>query len=103
MDNPAKLTAKAGFLSTHLGRAEMYKPFSVFNQFTRTSAVWDSYGFGFGLNTEFGDMAIGSAATINTSENGAADILWTAVNNAAVCNEYWLAYRPQSWKIRTIV
>lgn len=84
--NPANLTAKAGFLSTHIGRAELYKPFSVFNQFTRTSAVWDSYGFGFGLNTEFGGMAIGGAATINNRENGAAHILWTAVNNDAVCN-----------------
>ncbi len=82
----ASFAAKAGFLSTHIGRADLYKPFSVFNQFTRTSAVWDSYGFGFGVDAGLGSMAIAGAATINTNENGAADVLWTAVHNPAVCN-----------------
>jgi hypothetical protein len=80
------VSAEAGFLSTHIGRAELYKPFSVFNQFTRTSAVWDSYGFGLGANAEFENMGLAGAATLNTDENGAADVLWTAVRGAAVCN-----------------
>jgi len=82
--------AEAGFLSTHVGRAELYKPFSVFNQFTRTSAVWDSYGFGFGADAGLGSMGIAGSATINTDENGAADVLWTAVKNAIICNRVLL-------------
>jgi hypothetical protein len=82
----SNLTAEAGFLSTHVGRAELYKPFSVFNQFTRTSAVWDSYGFGFGVRAGFGGMALAGAATINTNENGSADVLWTALHNAVACD-----------------
>lgn len=84
----ANFTARAGFLSTHIGRADLYKPFSVFNQFTRTSAVWDSYGFGFGADAGLGSMAIAGAATINTNENGAADVLWTAAHNAVVCDRF---------------
>ncbi len=79
-------TASAGFLSLHFGRAELYKPFSVFNPFTRTSAVWDSYGFGLGANARLGPMGISGGATVNTSENGAADVLWTPVQNAIICD-----------------
>ena len=80
----ADFLAKAGMLSTHMGRAMLYKPFSVFNQFTRTSVVWDSYGFGFGLDAGLGAMRLSGAATLNTRENGAAHVMWTAVDNAAV-------------------
>jgi hypothetical protein len=86
-------TARAGFLSTHVGRAQLYKPFSVFNQFTRTSAVWDSYGFGLGADAGFGCMALAGAVTINTNENASADILWTAVNNPVVCNRVLLGFQ----------
>jgi hypothetical protein len=77
-------TARAGMLSTHIGRASLYKPFSVFNQFTRTSVIWDSYGFGLALDQRFGAMGLGGAATMNSRENGAAHVLWTAIDNAAV-------------------
>lgn len=78
-------SARGGMLSTHIGRASLYKPFSVFNQFTRTSVVWDSYGFGASLDVWLGGMGLSGAATLNVRENGAAHILWTAVNNAAIC------------------
>jgi hypothetical protein len=81
----ANFTAKAGMLSTHVGRALLYKPFSVFNQFTRTSVVWDSYGFGASVDAGFGAMGLSGAATMNGRENGAAHVMWTAVNNALVC------------------
>jgi hypothetical protein len=81
----ADFLAKAGMLSTHVGRAMLYKPFSVFNQFTRTSVAWDSYGFGFGLDAGLGAMRLSGAATFNTRENGAAHVMWTAVNNSSVC------------------
>jgi hypothetical protein len=77
-------TARAGMLSTHIGRASLYKPFSVFNQFTRTSVIWDSYGFGLALDSRPGAMGLGGAATMNSRENGAAHVLWTAIDNAAV-------------------
>jgi hypothetical protein len=89
-------TAKAGFLSTHLGRAELYKPFSVFNRFTRTSAVWDSYGFGFCLYGRPGGMGLGGAATINNRENGCAHVLWTAGNNTFVCNRAFVGIQTSN-------
>jgi hypothetical protein len=73
--------AKGGMLSTHIGRASLYKPFSVFNRFTRISVIWDSYGFGLAADSRLGSMGLGGAATINSRENGAAHILWTALDN----------------------
>ena len=77
-------SARAGMLYTRLGRATLYKPFSVFNQFTRTSVIWDSYGFGLALDSRFGGMGLSGAATLNSRENGAAHILWTALDNSVV-------------------
>jgi len=31
-------------------------------------------------------MALAGAATINTNENGSADVLWTALHNAVACD-----------------
>ena len=76
--------ARAGMLSTHVGRASLYKPFSVFNQFTRTSVIWDSYGFGLSLDSRLQSMGLSGAATLNSRENGAAHILWTALDNSVV-------------------
>ncbi|MDD5673720.1 MAG: hypothetical protein PHC61_06140, partial [Chitinivibrionales bacterium] len=61
----ADLTAKAGMLFTALGRANLYKPFSIFNRFTRTSVIWDSYGFGVSLDQRLGGMAFAGAVTLN--------------------------------------
>jgi|WetSurMetagenome_2_1015567.scaffolds.fasta_scaffold00572_14 hypothetical protein len=80
-----RFAVKAGMLSTHVGRAALYKPFSVFNRFTRTSVVWDSYGFGLDLGGEIGPMRLSGAATLNGRENGAAYLLWSAVDNPTVC------------------
>jgi hypothetical protein len=76
--------ARAGMLSTHVGRASLYKPFSVFNQFTRTSVIWDSYGFGLALDSRLQSMGLSGAATLNSRENGAAHVLWTALDNSVV-------------------
>jgi hypothetical protein len=76
--------ARAGMLFTHVGRAILYKPFSVFNRFTRTSVIWDSYGFGLALDQQFGSMGISGAATLNSRENGAAHVLWTALDRKAI-------------------
>jgi hypothetical protein len=77
-------SAQAGMLSTHVGRAALYKPFSVFNHFSRTSVIWDSYGFGLALDSRFSSMGLSGAATINNRENGAAHVLWTALDNGEV-------------------
>jgi hypothetical protein len=77
-------SARAGMLFTRIGRASLYKPFSVFNQFTRTSVIWDSYGFGLALDSRPGGMGLSGAATLNSRENGAAHILWTALDNSSV-------------------
>jgi len=79
-----QFVARTGMLSTHVGRASLYKPFSVFNEFTRTSVIWDSYGFGLGLDSRLGAMGLSGAATINSRENGAAHVLWTALDNGSV-------------------
>jgi hypothetical protein len=76
--------ARAGMLFTHVGRAMLYKQYSVFNRFTRTSVIWDSYGFGAALDQQFGSMGLSGAATLNSRENGAAHVLWTALDNKAV-------------------
>ncbi len=86
-------SARAGMLSTHVGRALLYKPFSVFNQFTRTSVVWDSYGFGLGADAGMGGMRLSGAATVNTRENGAAHVVWTAVDNALVCERALVGFQ----------
>jgi hypothetical protein len=75
---------RAGMLTTHVGRASLYKPFSVFNRFTRTSVIWDSYGFGCALDSRLGGMGLSGAVTMNSRENGAAHVLWTALVNKAV-------------------
>jgi hypothetical protein len=77
-------TGRAGMLTTHVGRASLYKPFSVFNRFTRTSVIWDSYGFGLALDQRLGAMGLSGAATMNTRENGAAHVLWTALDKSTV-------------------
>lgn len=80
----AGFTVKGGMLSNHIGRASIYKPFSIFNQFTRTSVVWDSYGFGASVDGKMGGMTLGGSALLNLQETGSAHILWTIVNKAAV-------------------
>jgi hypothetical protein len=89
-------SARGGMLSTHIGRASLYKPFSVFNRFTRTSVVWDSYGFGASLGGRLGNMGLSGAATLNARENGAAHILWTVVNNPAVCERVLIGIQTAS-------
>ncbi|HUI91551.1 MAG TPA: hypothetical protein VLX68_04800 [Chitinivibrionales bacterium] len=78
------LTARAGMLSEHVGRASLYKPFSVFNPFVRTSVIWDSYGFGLALDQRLGGSSLSGAAAINDRENGSAYLMWTALDNGVI-------------------
>ncbi len=80
-------SAGFGMMSTHIGRALYYKPFSVYNEFTRTSVIWDSYGFGLDLSRNMGIVNISGAATLNTRENTAGHVMLTVANNASFCNK----------------
>jgi hypothetical protein len=90
-----RFSGRGGMLSTHVGRATLYKPFSAFNPLVRSSVVWDSYGFGFGLDQRVGNGAISGAATINSRENGSALIMWTAVDNGVVCQRLLAGVQTQ--------
>jgi hypothetical protein len=46
--------------------------------------IWDSYGFGLAVDSRLGSMGLGGAATINSRENGAAHVVWTALDNSVV-------------------
>jgi len=80
-------SAGFGLMSTHIGRAMYYKPFSIYNQFTRISVVWDSYGFGFDLSKDMGGVNVSGSATLNTRENAAAHVMLTIANNQTFCNK----------------
>jgi hypothetical protein len=77
-------TVAGGMLSAHVGRASLYKPFSAFNPFVRTSVIWDSYGFGLALDQRLGAMDLCGAAAINSRENGSAYLMWTPLSSGAV-------------------
>jgi hypothetical protein len=78
------VTVRGGMLSAHVGRASLYKPFSAFNPFVRTSVIWDSYGFGLALDQRLGGATLSGAAAINSRENGSAYLLWTPLDNGVV-------------------
>jgi hypothetical protein len=88
-------TARGGMLSAHVGRASLYKPFSAFNPFVRTSVVWDSYGFGLVLDQRLGGTTLSGAAAINSRENGSAYLLWTAPGNGAVSERVLAGFQTQ--------
>jgi hypothetical protein len=69
------LSGSFGMLSTRMGRAGIYRPFSVFNRFTRESVIWDSWGFGTSLSQQLGAFNLGGAATLNYRENAAVHML----------------------------
>lgn len=88
-------TARGGMLSAHVGRASLYKPFSAFNPFVRTSVVWDSYGFGVALDQRLGGTTLSGAATINSRENGSAHVMWTALDNGVVAERVLAGIQTQ--------
>lgn len=77
-------TVAGGMLSAHVGRASLYKPFSAFNPFVRTSVIWDSYGFGLALDQRMGAMDLCGGAAINSRENGSAYLMWTPLSGGVV-------------------
>ena len=88
-------TARGGMLSAHVGRASLYKPFSAFNPFVRTSVVWDSYGFGLALDQRLGGTTLSGAAAINSRENGSAHLMWTALDNGVVAERVLAGIQTQ--------
>lgn len=86
-------TISSGLLSTHIGRSSLYKPFSVYNQFTRSSIIWDSDGFGGFLRQQFLHSGIEGAVTLNNRENGSAYLMHTFTNNTTITNHTIIGLR----------
>jgi hypothetical protein len=86
-------TINSGLLSTHIGRAILYKPFSVYNQFTRSSVIWDSDGFGVVLSQKFIHSGMESGFSLSNRESGSVYLISTVRSNRFITDHSLIGLR----------